>query len=85
MGVEVVFSGSNLRPLKWWLGRCNLKDLAKAKQQSQITIQENVNLYFLDQVHPERTRHYSVPVDSEKPDDSAVASRQDKTQETASK
>jgi hypothetical protein len=83
--VEVVFSGSNLRPLKWWLGRCNLKGLAKTKQHSQITVQDNVNLYFLDQVHPERTRHYSVPVDSEKPDDSAVASRQDKTQETASK
>lgn len=63
--VEVVFSGNDHRALKWWLGRCNLKALAEAKPRIPITIRDQVMLYFLDELHPERNRSYSVPVKAE--------------------
>ncbi len=65
--VEVVFSGSDLRTLKWWLGRCKLKTLAEAKPRIPITIRDQVMLHFLDELHPERNRNYSVPIEPVKP------------------
>jgi len=61
--VEVVYSGNNLRALKWWLERCKLKTLSQAKQRIPLVINEHVKLRFLDELHPERTRSYSVPIE----------------------
>ena len=82
--VEVVFTGNNFKALKWWMERCKLKALTEAKERIPVTIRDQVTLHFLDELHPERTRSYSVPIEPEKPDESAVASSLDKPQEIAS-
>jgi len=79
--VEVVFSGNNLKALKWWLGRSKVKELVAAKDQSQITIRDQVALNFLDELRPERNRTYSVPIEPEKPDNSEETEPQDEPQD----
>jgi len=73
--VELVFSGDNPKSLNLWMERCKLKALARAKKEALITIRKNVALKFLDELHPERTRRYSLPVEPGKPDVPAVMSQ----------
>jgi len=82
--VEVVFSGNNLKSLKWWLERCDLKTLAHAKQQRQLIVNDQVALDFLDELHPERTRSYSVPLETKKPDTKKPAASPEKAPEVVS-
>lgn len=68
--VEVVFAGDNRDALQSWMAGCNLDPLIEADNDRRITIRDRVWLRFLDEINPDRSRRYPVPVHTEGTDES---------------